>query len=437
MGATARALHRKHSRTPKCVSPIRKVGSIHYNRINTFRVERAQEKAERSEALGNKKLALSKPNTRWEQSASNKGLDVLASIRPFISDEIKTKCCGYVGKGERVAIQASTAGEVRVHTGNTCKSSMCPVCAPKKDAKRAQEVELLLNRWKREGWWVSFGTATLSHSVRCSIQAVGDDFKEAWFKARLNTKNAVKKGLGIEIGIEYSLDWTYGRHGFHPHAHFLVMTKQELTPAQASFIQNTWKDKWRASVGKLGRKVNKRAGMKFVEVDLTEDNGEFLASYLSKTSKVSYEVVGSSTKEAAPGNWTISDIWKEMALGNKKAIAIFHQIARWLKGKQVFNRCAFLTKLMKEERGAIQEEEKAELKDVFLLGSGAQRQVEKRRLYKPLMRLAHRLMTSEGQFAMEDAAFVKALLDTWNKGAEEANDEELGRLLEQRLRTWR
>ena len=91
----------------------------------------------------------------------------------------------------------------------------------------------------------------------------------------------------------------------------------------------------------------------------------------------------------------------------------------------------------KEERGAIVEEEKAPKKDVFLLGSGAQRQVEKRKLYIPLMRLAHRLMTTGGQLVLSQAAEVVSLLTTWNKEEEGRNNERYGELLERKLRAWR
>jgi len=423
------------SRTSKCVRPSRSVGSIHYEAVNRFRVERSKEKAERSEALGNKKLALSVINPNWEKTASVRGLEVLADIRKVISPDVKVKCCGLVKKGERVAIQASKDGAVGVQGGHTCKSSMCPTCSPKKDAKRALSVELILNRWEREGYWVSFGTATLSHSIRQSIEEVGDDFKEAWRRARLNTKNAVKKQLGLDVLVEFSFDWTIGDNGFHPHGHFLTMVEKKITKAEANFIEATWKDKWKAAVVKLGRKVSKKAGMKFVEVDLS--TGEFLASYLSKTSKVSYEVVGSSTKTGNDGNLSISGIWEGMRKGDKKCIAIFHQLSRWLKGKQVFNRCARLNKIMKEERGAVIEEEKAPKQDVFLLGSGAQRQVEKRKLYIPLMRLAHRLMTTGGQLVLNQSAEVVSLLTTWNKEEDGRNNDRYGELLERKLRGWR
>jgi hypothetical protein len=241
------------------------------------------------------------------------------------------------------------------------------------------------------------------------VEEVGDDFKAAWRKARENTQRAVKKELGVELLIESSLDWTYGRNGFHLHSHFLCFVVGGLTEPKRKFIEATFQDKWRAAVATRGRKVSKKAGMKFLPVDLEEGKGEILAKYLTKTSKVAYELTGKATKQAGSGNLTISQIWEGMERGDKRAIAIFHEVAAWFKGKQVFNRSAALTKMVKEEKDTV-EIEQDEMVEVFHIGGEIQREIERKDLYKPLLKLAHRSMCG-GELAKQDAVIVRELFE--------------------------
>ncbi len=96
---------------------------------------------------------------------------------------------------------------------------VCPVCAPKIQAVRADEVRAAIDAWQGT---VVLLTQTVPHRHQDELQALLDPFTEALrkFKAGSPYKRASKR-LGIAGSIR-ALEVTDGRNGWHPHAHTIL-----------------------------------------------------------------------------------------------------------------------------------------------------------------------------------------------------------------------
>lgn len=95
----------------------------------------------------------------------------------------------------------------------------CPVCAPKIQAVRADEVRAAIDAWQGT---VVLLTQTVPHSRQDALQPLLDRFTEALrkFKAGSPYKRASKR-LGIAGSIR-ALETTDGLNGWHPHAHTIL-----------------------------------------------------------------------------------------------------------------------------------------------------------------------------------------------------------------------
>ncbi len=95
----------------------------------------------------------------------------------------------------------------------------CPVCAPKIQAIRSQEVRAAIDAWDGD---VVLVTQTVPHSCRDDLEQLLDQFTDALqrFKRGSPYKRACKR-LGIAGSIR-ALEVTYGANGWHPHVHTIL-----------------------------------------------------------------------------------------------------------------------------------------------------------------------------------------------------------------------
>jgi hypothetical protein len=125
------------------------------------------------------------------------------------------------GKLEQVRVLESAKSGKAYYSGVMACGSVwvCPVCAPKIQAVRSQEVRAAIDAWHGS---VVLITQTVPHSKRDALEPLLKQFTEALrkFKAGSPYKRACKR-LGIAGSIR-ALEVTDGANGWHPHAHTVL-----------------------------------------------------------------------------------------------------------------------------------------------------------------------------------------------------------------------
>ena len=111
---------------------------------------------------------------------------------------------------------------------------MCPVCAKQITEKRRDELKTAIETWKTDHFGsVLLLTLTFSHSVNESLKSLLERQKKALKIFNETTKvQALFKKIGVEYKIK-SLEMTYGKNGWHPHNHILLLTKNQVENYQS------------------------------------------------------------------------------------------------------------------------------------------------------------------------------------------------------------
>jgi hypothetical protein len=135
----------------------------------------------------------------------------------------------------------------------TCGSVWsCPVCSAKIREGRAREIEDGVSRHIAAGGGVAFLTVTVPHDAGMPLAAVWETMQAAW-SATWSGRAAVdvKRDLGI-VGTIRTVEVTFGRNGWHPHVHALVLTETPLSTGQEADLFLFTLTRWRRYVAGQG-----------------------------------------------------------------------------------------------------------------------------------------------------------------------------------------
>ncbi len=148
-------------------------------------------------------------------------------------------CCRHVRydtetrKSDQVRVMESGKSGKPYYAGVMACGSVwvCPVCAPKIQAVRAQEVRAAIDAWIAQGGSVVLLTQTVPHSRQDILETLLERFTLALrkFKGCKGYTN-VQERYGISGSIR-GLETTYGANGWHPHAHTILFLQGGGTPA--------------------------------------------------------------------------------------------------------------------------------------------------------------------------------------------------------------
>lgn len=155
----------------------------------------------------------------------------------------------------------------------------CPVCSTVIKAHRADEIQDGLAAWRARGGHVAMLTVTVRHHMGDDLGTVYGAMSAAW---RYMTSTRAYKRLRDELGVVgyvRATEVTYGRHGWHPHWHFLFFVKDQLTAERAEAAQAELLGLWRKAVDKHGGKLPNDHG---VDLRAVEDGDGAVAEYLTK-----------------------------------------------------------------------------------------------------------------------------------------------------------
>ena len=195
----------------------------------------------------------------------------------------------------------------RVAGVRTCGSVWaCPVCATVAADERSEALARVVARRWRGGWRVAHVVLTVRHTASHSLEAVFGGLAQAW--RHLVSHRRVKgllKGVDWHRGVEI----TWGRHGWHPHVHLLLLFPPGRDPHALEEL--LW-EAWRDAVSYVGWLPSSRGGYIY-QVPGSEEDVVELAKYQEKWGVIR-EASGGPQKEGK-GGWSPWEILEAAARG--------------------------------------------------------------------------------------------------------------------------
>jgi hypothetical protein len=189
--------------------------------------------------------------TRTYQGRREGRCDLRHGVQPR-STLSRLQRCGIRRVAASVTVRVK--GDVAHWSGvETCGSVWsCPVCSAKIREGRAREIEQAVSGHIAAGGGVAFLTVTVPHDAGMTLAAVWATMQRAWTatwagKAAVNMRAEV----GI-VGTIRTVEVTYGRNGWHPHVHALVLTEAPLEVAQEADLFLFTLSRWRRYVAAQG-----------------------------------------------------------------------------------------------------------------------------------------------------------------------------------------
>lgn len=257
-----------------------------------------------------------------------------------------SRACSASGVGVRLT--ESEAGRRAGFAGlSTCGSIwLCPVCAAKIAARRAEELGTVLENVREAGYQLAMVTLTVRHSAKDTLAEVWSAVSRGWHRVTGGKAWLADKDHYEIPGWVKAVEVTHGKHGWHVHVHSVFAYKGTPNDAKAlgQRIYGRWESGLKATKKHKGFTALPDYGLD-VEVSQGGDLGN-LGKYLSKLGAdvqgIAREVTQGGQKQARGTNRTpfqighdlvenqaaedraIWDEWQKTAPG--------HRALSWSKG---------------------------------------------------------------------------------------------------------
>ena len=209
--------------------------------------------------------------------------------------------------GRDVEVNLSGEGRAFFSGVETCGNPWaCPVCAPKIQARRGQEIGAAVDRAREAGYKVTMFTFTHPHYSGQGLARLIDMHNRAVKRFRAGRWfQGWKEEVGF-VGSITSAEVTIGKNGWHWHTHVLYITEYD------DFDDYILQSRWLACLRAVGFAVN---GQYVMEHGLDVMRNCHAADYLVKMGLkgwgVDRELTGGHAKEAGRGGRTPFQLLKE------------------------------------------------------------------------------------------------------------------------------
>lgn len=221
----------------------------------------------------------------------------------------------------------------------------CPVCAKQITEKRRSELEKGLNTWKTvHSGHVLLLTLTFSHSVNESLSSLLARQKKAYKRFCENTRVVnLMKSITVEHKIK-GFEVTYGKNGWHPHNHILLLTKEPVEDFK----------KYQAELAEIWINCCTKSGLNApsMEHGLDIRDGKYAEKYVSKWG-LEHELTKGHVKQGRNGGFTPFDLLQysivDATMNGRSLSSLFQEFAISTKGARQLVWSRGLKKLLQIE----------------------------------------------------------------------------------------
>lgn len=214
----------------------------------------------------------------------------------------------------------------------TCGSVWaCPVCAQKVANQRRIEMQRLIKRHQATGGDVLMITRTFPHTRFDSLKDSLTAFQDA--ETRYHRGKQYKKAfqnVGL-VGSVKALEVTYGKNGWHPHVHEIILTRKKVSAADHGLLLSKMFQRWERFCLKVGLPAPS------AQHGLTIQKADKAGAYISKWG-IEDEITKGHIKQGNRESCTPFDFLRAGLLSNsqdadKASGALFREYVKAFHGK--------------------------------------------------------------------------------------------------------
>ena len=254
--------------------------------------------------------------------------------------------CGRVSRtgegGPTLRITGPDGSRVAGYAGLvSCGVMSCPCCASRIGARRAEEIETVVERVHAEGGSAALVTLTARHHSGLALRDTVDAVSYAWGRVTSGAAYGAEVSRYGITGWACVLETTWSPDaGFHPHRHALVLFDSPMSQEMVEELAGAWFERWRRGLlrfGCSGKDQHRRcsescrsvyepiAGKGGLDVRRVDGPG-VLGAYLSK---IQLELAGSAHKRGRGESRTPFQILADFAAtGNADDWDLFAEYER-------------------------------------------------------------------------------------------------------------
>lgn len=218
----------------------------------------------------------------------------------------------------------------------------CPVCAKQITEKRRDELKTGLETWKNaHSGGVLLLTLTFSHSANESLKSLLQRQKHAYKRFYENTRVVnLMKSIFVEHKIK-GLEVTYGKNGWHPHHHVLLLTKYQVHGFEA----------FRDELTRIWIQCCVKSGLNApsMEHGLDIRDGTYAEQYVSKWG-LEHELTKGHVKKGRNGGYTPFDLLQysmlDATMNERTAASLWQEFGIATKGARQLSWSRGLKKLL-------------------------------------------------------------------------------------------
>lgn len=208
----------------------------------------------------------------------------------------------------------------------TCGSPhVCPVCSVKIAERRAAEITQGITAWSDQGGGVLMATFTLQHELGDDLASLLQVLRDGNKRMRRDNRWKLFSSRYGLIGSITATEYTYGRHGWHPHLHTLMLVKGGLKRANLVALEKWLKARWSAALDALGGYASWDHGVKVQIAD--EDSADYVAKG-GRSWTLADELAKANSKTSRRGGMSIPQLLWAAGLGDGAAGQLFQQYAK-------------------------------------------------------------------------------------------------------------
>ena len=207
---------------------------------------------------------------------------------------------------------------------------VCPVCAARIGARRAQDVAAAAPNWIAKGGRVLMLTLTLQHHAGRQLGELNQAMNAAYRQMRQG-KSWVSFVQRYKLaGSITAREYTHGGNGWHPHLHVLFFLESAPGDGELAAMEQFLAKRWRSALAKRGETADLEHGTDLRPAD--KSAGDYVAK-LSATWSVGAELAGASSKEGRRGSSTPAQLLDRAMHRDEAAGALFVEYAHATYGK--------------------------------------------------------------------------------------------------------
>lgn len=181
-----------------------------------------------------------------------------------------------------------------------CESRSCPCCGYIKAEETRTELSALMASVQQQGFYAYLVTVTLSHTMRDTLAYSRGVLQSAWAmltSGRLWSRFADDNMI---LGFARTSEEPFGKNGFHPHYHVLMISELELVGNSLGKFEQELQARWSECVRAKGGKTVTDIALK---VDIADSA---IADYISKYGREPSSASWGADSEMTHGNMKTS-----------------------------------------------------------------------------------------------------------------------------------